>query len=132
MKLSKIIKHVMSSASEAKTAAIFYNCKAALSLRVSLEKMGHEQQKTPVITDNTTACGIIKKTIIPKRAKSYDMRFNCLKYREAQNRIDLIWIKGSLNRENYHSKRHPTNHYIRKRGEYVVAMPLTEKQASEQ
>ena len=37
MTISKIIKHVMSSASEAETAAIFYNYKAALPLRVSLE-----------------------------------------------------------------------------------------------
>ena len=37
MTLSKIIKHVMSSASEAETAAILYNFKAALPLRVSLE-----------------------------------------------------------------------------------------------
>ena len=74
MTLSKIIKHVMLSTSEAETAAIFYNCKAALPLIVSLEEMGHEQHKTHVITDSTTACGLIKKTMIPKRAKSYDMR----------------------------------------------------------
>ena len=132
MTLSKIIKHVMSSASEAETTAIFYNCKAALPLRVSLEEMVHEQHKTPVTTDNTTACGLIKKTMIPKRAKSYDMRFNFLKCREAQNQFDLIWRKGALNRADYHSKLHPTHHYIKKRGEYVVDMPLTEKQASQQ
>ena len=91
MTLSKIIKHVMSSASDAETAAIFYNCKVALSLRVSLEEMGHEQQKTPVTTDNTTACGLIKKTMIPKRAKSYYMRFTFLKCREAQNQFDLFF-----------------------------------------
>ena len=79
MTLSKIIRHVMSSASEAETAAIFYNFKAALPMRVSLEEMGHEQPKTPVTIDNTTAHGIIKKTMITKRAKSYNMRFNLLK-----------------------------------------------------
>ena len=90
MTLSKIIKHVMSSASEAETAAIFYNCKPALPLRVSLEEMGHDQPKTPVTTDNTTAHGLIKKTMIPKLAKSYDMRFNFLKFRETQNQFDLV------------------------------------------
>ena len=50
MTLSKIIKHVMSSASEAETAAFFYNCKSDLPLRASLEEMGHEQLKTPVTT----------------------------------------------------------------------------------
>ena len=98
MTLSKIIKHVMSSASEAETAEILYNCKAALPLMISLEDMGHEQQKIPVITDNTTSYGLIKKTVKPKHAKSYDMRFNFLKCREAQNQFDLIWRKGALNR----------------------------------
>ena len=65
--------------------------------------------------------------MIPKRAKSYDMRFNLLKCREAQNQFELIWRKGKLNREDYRSKLQPTHHYIRKRGEYVVDMPLTEK-----
>ena len=53
--LSKIIKHVMSSALEAEVAALFYNCKAAQPLRIALEEMGHPQPKTPVITDNKTA-----------------------------------------------------------------------------
>ena len=39
MTLSKIIKHVMTSASEAEVAAIFYNCKAAQPLRITLEEM---------------------------------------------------------------------------------------------
>ena len=94
--------------------------------------MGHEQNKTPVTTDNKTSCGLTKKTMIPKRDKSYNTRFNLLKCREAQNQFDLICRKGTLNRADYHSKRHPTHHYIRKRGEYVVDMPLTEKQASQQ
>ena len=85
MTLSKIVKHVISSASEAETATIFYNCKESLPLRVSLEEMGHEQPKTSVTTDNTIPYGLIKKTMIPKRAKSYNMRFNFLKCREAQN-----------------------------------------------
>ena len=63
MTLSKIIKHVLSSASEAETAAIFLNCKAALPLRVSLEEMGHPQPKTPVTGDNTTAVGLIQNTM---------------------------------------------------------------------
>ena len=127
MILSKMIKHVLLSDSEAETEEIFYNCKAALPLRVSLEEMGHEQPKTPVTTDKKTACGLINKTMIPKRAKSYDMRFNLLKCREAQNQFELIWRKGKLNREDYHRKLQPTHHYIRTRGEYVVGMPLTEK-----
>ena len=121
--ISKIINHVMRSAPEAEVAALFYNCKAAIPLRISLEEMGHPQPKTPAVTDNTTAHGLIKKTMIPKRAKSYDMRFNFLKCREAQQQFDLIWKRGGVNRADYHSKKHPTKHYIDKRSEYVVDMP---------
>ena len=53
--LSKIIKHVMSSASEAETTALFYNCKAAAPLRVTLEEMSHAQAKPEVTTDNSAA-----------------------------------------------------------------------------
>ena len=124
MTLSKIIKHVMSSASEAETAAMFYNCKAASPLRVTLEEMGHAQPKTQVTTDNSAAQGLITKTMIPKAAKSYDMRFNFLKCREAQRQFDFVWRRGKNNRADYHSKRHPVKHYVEERNNYVVDMPL--------
>ena len=118
--LSKVIKHIMSSASEVEVASLFYNCRAALPLRVALEEMGHPQPKTPVITDNTTAQGLVKSTMTPKRSKSYDMRFNWLKCREAQKQFDLIWRPGQDNRADYHTKDHPVRHYIAKRRDYVV------------
>ena len=64
--LSKIIKHVMTSASEAETAALFYNCKAAAPLRTTLAEMGHPQPPTPVTTDNSTAQGLITKSMVPQ------------------------------------------------------------------
>ena len=78
MTLSDVIKHVLASVSEAENAALFYNCKSAIPLRLTLEEMGHPQPKTPVTSDNTAALGLIKKTMIPKSSKSYDMRFNFL------------------------------------------------------
>ena len=125
--LSKIIKHIMTLASEAKVAALFYNCKASIPLRISLEEMGHPQPKTPAVTDNTTAHGLISKTMISKRAKSYDMRFNFLKCREAQQQFDLIWKRGGVNRADYQSKKHLTKNYIEKRSDYVVDMPLPDQ-----
>ena len=82
--LTKIIKHVLSSASEAETAVLFYICKAAAPLCTALEEMGHPQTKTPVTTDNNTAHGLITKTMIPKEGKSYGMRFKWLNCCEAQ------------------------------------------------
>ena len=87
--LSKIIKHMMSSASEAETAGLFYNCRAAVPLRVTLREMGHPQPKTPVVTDNTTAQGLIQGTMIPNNAKAYDMRLKWLKCREAHSNLKL-------------------------------------------
>ena len=77
-----------------------------------------------VTTDNSAAVGLIKKSMIPKAAKSYDMRFNYLKCREAQKQFDIVWRSGKTNRADYHSKRHPTRHYMNKRHNFVVDMPL--------
>ena len=123
MTLSNIIKHVLASVSDSETAALFYNCKAAIPLRLTLEEMGNPQPETPVTSDNKAALGIIKKKMIPKSAKSYDMRFNFLKCRQAQNQFDMLWRKGTSNRADYHTKKHPTKHYVLKRGDYVVDMP---------
>ena len=119
--LSKIIKHVMSSASEAETAALFLNCKAAIPLRIALEEMGHPQPRTPVVTDNSSAEGPINKTMIPKRAKAHDMRFHWLKCREAQQLFEFIWKKGKDNKADYHTKSHPAVHHQDKRGDYLAA-----------
>ena len=100
MTLSKIIKKVLASAPEAETAAFFYNCKAAITFRLSLEEMGHPQPKTPFTSENTSAVGLIKRTMIPKSAKSYDMRFNFLRCRQAKKQFDILWRKGTSNRAN--------------------------------
>ena len=65
--LSAIIKHVMSSASEAETGALYYGCKRALPYKVTLEEMGHRQPPTPVHCDNLTATGIANDTVKKQR-----------------------------------------------------------------
>ena len=122
--LSKIIKHVMGSASETEVATLFYNCKATIPLRLALEEMGHPQPKTPAVTDNSTAEGLLNKTMVPNRAKSYNFRLNWLKCREAQKQFDVIWKKGKVNRTDFHSKDHPTHVYKEKRGQYVIAQAV--------
>ena len=119
MTLSKIIKFVMSSAGEGEAATSYMNCKAALSLRVALEEMGHPQPQTPVIMDNTSAVRLAQNTITPKRSKAYDARVNWLKCREAQKQFKLIWESGKKNKADYHSKIHTTHEYQHKRKEHV-------------
>ena len=111
----------MPSASEAETASLFLNCKAVIPLRTALEEMGHPQPKTPVVTDNSSAERLINKTMIPKRAKAHDMRFNWLKYREAQQLFEFIWKKGKDDKADYHTENHPAVHHQDKRGDYLAA-----------
>ena len=91
----------MTSALEAEVAALLYNFKSAIPLIISLEEMGHNRTKTPVTTDNTTSQGLITKTTIPKRAKSYDTGFKFLKCRESQKQFDFIWSRGKDNMADY-------------------------------
>ena len=120
MTLSKIIKFVMASAGETEVASSYLNCKAAIPLRVALEEMGHPQPPTPVIVDNTSAQGLMKSTMTPKASKSYDMRLNWNKSREAQKQFDFIWRPGPDNRADYHTKTHPEREYKRRRKEFVL------------
>jgi hypothetical protein len=61
--ISKVLKHVMSSAAEAEIGAVFINAKEGAVLRTTLEELGHPQPPTPMETDNTTATGYINGTI---------------------------------------------------------------------
>jgi hypothetical protein len=68
--LSTIIKHGMSSASEAETGALYYGCKCALPYRVTLDEIGHTQfEPTPVTTNNNTAHGLTMGTMTSKASK---------------------------------------------------------------
>jgi len=94
--LSSIIKHVMSSASEAELAALYYGCKPAAPIRVTLEEMGHPQPApTPVTTDNITVQGLTLGTMTPKASNSNDQRFNWLKCRNAQRSLAKRYSQSS-------------------------------------
>jgi hypothetical protein len=70
LNLSSIIKHVMSSASKAVLAVLYYGCKLAVPLCTTLEEMGHPQLKrTMVTTDNITTQGFTMGTMTPKASK---------------------------------------------------------------
>jgi hypothetical protein len=73
--ISKVLKHVMSSAAQAEIGAVFTNAKEGAVLRTTLEELGHKQPPTPMETDNITATGYINGTIEQKRTKAMDMRF---------------------------------------------------------
>ena len=48
LNIAHIIKHVMTSATEAELAALYITAREAVYLRIILEEMGHKQPPTPL------------------------------------------------------------------------------------
>ena len=91
LNIAHIIKHVMTSATEAKLAALYIMAREAVYIRIILEEMGHKQPSTPIQTDNAMAEAVINAKITPKRSKAMDMSFHWLKDRECQHQFKFYW-----------------------------------------
>ena len=76
LNIAHIIKHVMSSATEAELGALYIMAREAVYIQIILEEMGHKQPPTPLQTDNSMADGVVNGKIQPKRTKAMDMRFH--------------------------------------------------------
>jgi hypothetical protein len=61
--ISKVLKHLMSSAAEAEIGAVFINAKEGAVLCTTLEELGHTHPPIPMETDNTNATGYSNGTI---------------------------------------------------------------------
>eukprot|EP00957_Ditylum_brightwellii_P095062 7239939-Ditylum_brightwellii.AAC.1 len=55
--ICEIICNVMASTVEVEVGALLINARKGEEMRVELEEMGHLQPVTPIMTDNSTACG---------------------------------------------------------------------------
>ena len=82
--ISQIVPAVMSSVVEAELGALFVNTKMAVSMRQTLQELGHPQPRTPIQTDNSTAHALLTNKILPKALKAMDMRFHRLRCHAAQ------------------------------------------------
>ena len=116
----RTIRNVVSSAAEAECAALFHNCTVAVGIRNALTGLGHPQQRTDVITDNSTANSFVHSEMRVKRSKSWDMRYNWLRDRAAQRQFKIRWDKGIHNMADYFTKHHPPSHHRVKRHDYVL------------
>ena len=101
LNIAHIIKHVMSSATEAELAALYIMAREAVYIRIILEELGHKQPPTPMQTDNAMAEAVINKKVQPKRTKAMDMRFHWLRDRECQQQFRFYWRPGKLNYADY-------------------------------
>ena len=101
------MKYVVSSAAEAEMTALFITAKEMVPLRNTLTEMGWKQPPSPIQADNSTAVGITNSTLIPRKSKSWDLRLNWLRCREAQQQFRCYWDKGPNNNGDYSTKHHP-------------------------
>jgi hypothetical protein len=119
--ISKVLKHVMSSAAEAQLGAVFINTKEGAVLRTTLEELGHKQPPKPMETDDTTATRYSNGTIKQKRTKSMDVRFYWIKDRVKQGQFNVYWGPGFQNLGDYFTKHHSPAHHKRIRNVYIHA-----------
>ena len=125
------LKNVVSSAAEAECGGIFHNCIVAIGIRNTLNEMGHPQGKTLVTTDNTTATSFVHSAMRAKHSKSWDMKFNWLRDREAQQQFKVKWEKGATNQADYFTKHHAPSVHKALRHDYILkGFSITKKQKS--
>jgi hypothetical protein len=110
--LLTIIKHVMSSASKAELATLYYSCKIATPLQTTLKELGHFQiTPTPITTNNITAQSLTMGTMTPKASKSMDRHFHWLICWNTQCQFQYLWRKTILNSADCSSKHHAPKHH---------------------
>ena len=110
LNISHIIKHVVSSATEAELAGLYIMAREAVYIRIILKEMGHKQLPTPLQTNNSMAEAVTNGKVQPKHTKAMDMRFHWLRGREFQRQFRIYWRPGKLNYADYWTKHHLTNH----------------------
>ena len=126
LNIAHIIKHVMSSATEAELAALYIMAREAVYVRIILAEMGHKQPPTPIQTDNAMAEAVINGKIQPKRTKAMDMRFHWLRDRESQEQFRFHWRPGKLNFADYWTKHHSSKHHRHVRREFLTPQVVLE------
>ena len=114
--VSTIICNVMSSAVEAKIAALYLNEKDVIIIWDMLEETVHPQKETSLQNDNHTAEGIVNRTITQKRSKATDTQFYWLCEQDNQKHFQLNRAPSLQNQGDYHKKPHQVmhDHAIRK------------------
>jgi hypothetical protein len=132
LNIAHIIKHVMSSATEAELAGLYIMAREAVYIRIILEELGHKQPPTPIQTDNSMAEAVINGKVQPKRTKAMDMRFHWLRDRECQEQFRIYWRPGKLNYADYWTKHHPTKHHQNIRKEFITPQIVLEMLRQEQ
>ena len=65
----------MASVIQAECGGLYINAQEAVPLIIALDKLSYKQDPVPQKTDNSTAEGIMNRTIKQKRSKAMNMKF---------------------------------------------------------
>ena len=117
--IAQIIKFAMSSAAEAELGALYITAKEMVPIRQTLIEMGWKQPPSPIQTENSTADGVVNKTIIQRKSKSMDLRFHWLRCCESQEKSRFYWAPGQLNWGDYSTKHHPPIYHTNNRPRFA-------------
>eukprot|EP00392_Amoebophrya_sp_AT5.2_P019264 g20030.t1 len=117
--ISRILDCVVASAAETEYGSLFYNAREAAEQRNTLTDMGHPQETTLIVCDNSCAVGVANSTTRQRRSKAWDMRFHWIRDRVRQDQFDVVWRKGQVNLADYFTKDHPTKHFMAMRPFFV-------------
>ena len=102
----------MASAAEAEVGALYMNAQELSPMRTTLEELDHPSQPpTPLQTDNSTANGIMNKTIKQRQSKAMDKRFYWVQDRVKQGEFRVFWAPGKHSLADYYTKyQSPATH----------------------
>jgi hypothetical protein len=120
---SRILDCVVASAPEAEYGALYHNGREATEERLTLEDMGHPQQPTLIVCDNSCAVGLANNTVRQRRSKAMEMRFHWVRDRVRQGQFRVEWRVGRLNLADYFTKDYPVRHFIAMRKFFVDTPP---------
>ena len=113
--ITQIMKNILTSAAEVRTATLLLTAKEMLALPNTLEEMGWKRPPLPLQCDNSTAVGYTNHTIVSKNSKSLDLQLKWLRCRAAQDQFRIYWDSGKNNYGDYHTKHHPPCYHESKR-----------------
>ena len=116
----KLLRHVVTSAAEAKTAGLFINGQKVIKIKRMLNALGHPQTMTPIKTDNATAASFVTDMLKKKRSKAWDMRYHWLSEQQNLKKFLIYWEKGIHNLADYHTKHHPPSYHKKMREKYIL------------
>ena len=110
----------MALATKNELYSAYINAKNSVPMQIKLKELVYQQIPTPIITKNSTTCGIANKTVKQTRSKDFHMRFYWLQDPIEQKRFIIFWRPGKPNTADYFAKFHLVTHQREMQSVFLV------------